>query len=99
MPKKQPKVLGNHNKKFPVVKTTRTKMLSIIADTGGRFMTTTHIGKDGKPHTINGIRYKKQDHPMGYIKVYSTVAREVRLVNPQELTELSFQGTHYIAKK
>jgi len=98
MPKKQP-ALTKHNKSFPVVKTTRTKMLTTIADTKGKFMTTTHIGKDGKPHTINGIRYKVQDNKMGYIKVYSTVAKEVRFVNPQTLTELSFKGVHYIARK
>jgi hypothetical protein len=97
MPKKQ--TTTKHNKSFPVVKTTRTKMLKIIADTKGKFMTTTHIGKDQKPHTINGIRYKNQDHDMGYIKVYSTTSREMRLVNPQTLTELSFQGVHYIARK
>lgn len=98
MSKKQQK-LGNHNKKFPIVKSTRTQMLKIIADTAGRIMTTTHVGKDGELHTINGIRYKKQDHPMGYIKVYSMVAKEVRFVNPQTLTELSFDGMHHIAKK
>lgn len=97
MPKKQSTT--RHNKRFPVVKTTRTKMLKIIADTGGMFMTTTHIGKDNLPHTINGIRYKKQNHDMGYIQVYSTTAKETRLVNPQTLTDLSFKGVHYVAKK
>lgn len=97
MPKKQTNT--KHNKKFPVVKTTRTKMLKIIADTKSKFMTTTHIGKDQNPHTINCIRFKKQDDPMGYIQVYATQAREMRLVNPQTLTELSFCGVHYIARK
>jgi hypothetical protein len=96
-----PKKLANtkHNKNFPIVKTTRTKMLKTLAESGGKFVTTTHIGKDQKPHTINGIRYKKQDDPMGYVKVYSMTAREMRLVNPQTLTDLSFQGMHYVAKR
>ena len=88
----------NHNKKFPVKRVAKTTMLKIIAETGGRFMTTTHIGKDNKPHTTNGIRYKTQDNPMGYIKVYSNVTKEMRLVNPQTLTDLSFGGVHYVAK-
>ena len=97
MPKKQ--TITKHNKSFPIVKTTRTKMLKVLAETQGKFVTTTHIGKDQMPHTINGIRYKEQNDPMGYIKMYSTTAKEIRLVNPQTLTELSFQGIHYVAKK
>lgn len=97
MPKK--KIITKHNKSFPIVQTTRTKMLKVIAETKGKFFTTTHIGKDQNPHTINCIRFKKQDDPMGYIQVFATQAREMRLVNPQTLTELSFQGIHYIARK
>jgi len=93
------KSVSKHNKSFPLVKTTRTKMLKTLAESKGKFITTTHIGKDQKPHTINGIRYKNQDNSMGYIKLYSMSNKEVRLVNPQTLTDLSFQGVHYVAKK
>jgi hypothetical protein len=83
----------------PVKRVSRTTMLKVIADTKGRFFTSTHIGKDGQPHIINGIRYKIQDNEFGYIKVYSSAAKEMRLVNPQTLTDVVFNGTHYKAKK
>lgn len=95
---KQVKATG-HNKNFPVKKVSRTAILKMISDTKGRFFTSTHIGKDGQPHTINGIRYKKQDNEFGYIKVYSTQSKEMRLINPQTLTNFSFGGIHYVAKK
>jgi hypothetical protein len=87
------------NPKFPVKRVSRTTMLRTIADTKGKIFTSVHIGKDGQPHLINGIRYKKQDHDMGYIQVYSTKAREMRLINPQTLTDLTFKGVHYKARK
>lgn len=90
---------SKHNKNFPVQKVSKTKMLEVIANTKGRFFSSTHTGKDGNPHTINGIRYKKQDNEFGYIKVYCAAVKEMRLINPQTLTDVSFGGIHYQAKK
>jgi hypothetical protein len=97
--KAKPQRATTHNKKLPVKKVSRTVMLDVIAKTGGRFFTSTHIGKDEQPHTINGIRYKKQDNAFGYIEVYCSSAKEMRLINPQTLTDVSFGGIHYKAKK
>lgn len=95
----KPQRTTTHNKKLPVKKVTRSKMLEVIASTGGRFFTSTHTGKDNQPHTINGIRYKRQDNEFGYIKVYCAAVKEMRLINPQTLTDVSFGGVHYQAKK
>lgn len=97
--KAKPQRSTTHNKKLPLKKVSRTKMLEVIASTGGRFFTSTHIGKDEQPHTINGIRYKKQDNEFGYIKVYCAAVKEMRLINPQTLTDVCFGGVHYQAKK
>lgn len=88
----------SHNKNFPVTKVSRTAMVELINGTKGKFFTSTHVGKDKAPHTINGMRFKVQDNPLGYIKVHSIKNKEIRLVNPQTVTDLSFGGVHYKVK-
>ncbi len=77
----------------------RTTIIKMLNETKGRYFGSTHIGKDNKPHTVNGNRYKNQDNPMGYIKVYSPASKEMRLVNPQTITEFRFKGETYKARK
>jgi hypothetical protein len=79
------------------VKSTRTKMAKMIAETKGRVFTTTHLGVDGQMHMINGMRYKNQTDPLGNIQVYSIKAKEMRLINPKTLKTLSFEGVNYKA--
>jgi len=88
----------SHNKNFTVKRVSRTEIVKLINDTKGRFFTSTHVGKDAKPHTINGMRFKIQDNPLGYIKVHSLKNKGIRLVNPQTITNLSFGGVHYKVK-
>lgn len=87
----------SHNKNFPILKVSRTAMVELINNTKGRFFTSTHIGKDNVPHTINGIRLN-QNSPLGYIHVYSCKNKEMRSINPQTVTDLSFCGVHYKIK-
>lgn len=87
-----------HNKKFPVVKATRTEMVNVINGTKGRFFTTTHIDKDGSPRTMNVIKSNKPASELGYILVYSLQDKGYRNLNPQTLTDVSFKQTHYTAK-
>lgn len=89
-----------HNKSFPVVKTSRTKMVQTLNNTKGKFFTSTHIDKEGNPRTMNAIRYKNQgNQELGYIMVYSVRDKGLRNINPQTITDLSFGGVHYVAKK
>lgn len=88
----------SHNKNFPVKKVSRTAMVELINGTKGKFFTSTHIGKDNEAHTINGIRFKEQNNTLGYIQVHSLKNKEMRLVNPQTVTDLSFCGVHYKVK-
>lgn len=88
----------SHNKNFPVRKISRTQMVELMNSIKGKFFTSTHIGKDDKPHMINGIRFKEQNNPLGYVKVHSLKNKEIRLVNPQTITDLSFGGVHYKIK-
>lgn len=79
------------------IRTSRTKMLNILANSGGKFVTTTHVGKDGELHIINGMRLKEQNHPMGYVKMYAPNKGE-RLLNPQTFKTLVCEGTKYRAR-
>jgi len=87
-----------HNRKFPVVKASRTEMVNVINSTKGRFFTSTHIDKDGSPRTMNAIKSNKPASELGYILVYSLQDKGYRNLNPQTLTDVSFKGTHYTAK-
>lgn len=87
-----------HNKKFPIVKASRTEMVNVINSTKGRFFTTTHIDKDGQPRTMNAIKSNKPASELGYILVWSVQDKGYRNLNPQTLTDVSFKGTHYVAK-
>lgn len=89
----------NHNRKFPIVKVSRTKMVQVLNDTKGRFFTSTHIDKDGNSRTMNAIRSNRPVNELGYITVYSIVDKGWRNINPQTLTDLSFGGTHYKANR
>ncbi len=97
--KKTTNTAVSHNKKFPVVKTTRTKIVQILNETKGRFFTSTHIDKEGLPRTMNAIKSNKPASELGYILVYSMIDKGYRNINPQTITDLSFGGTHYQAKK
>lgn len=88
-----------HNKKFPVVKASRTEMVNVINGTKGRFFTSTHIDKDGNARTMNAIKSNKPASELGYILVYSLQDKGYRNLNPQTLTDVSFKGTHYTAKQ
>jgi hypothetical protein len=87
-----------HNRKFPVVRASRTEMVNVINSTKGRFFTSTHIDKDGTPRTMNVIKSNKPATELGYILVYSLQDKGYRNLNPQTLTDVSFKGTHYTAK-
>lgn len=86
-----------HNKKFPIKKVSRTEMAKLIHTTKGRFFTSTHTGTDNEPHVLNCIRSSVQDDNLGYIKVHAR-GQGPRLINPQKLTDLSFNGIHYVIK-
>jgi hypothetical protein len=88
----------SHNKKFPVVKASRTEMVNVINSTKGRFFTSTHIDKDGNSRTMNAIKSNKPATELGYITVWSVQDKGYRNLNPQTLTDVSFGGTHYVAK-
>lgn len=88
----------SHNKNLPIRRVSRTKMLEVLNGTKGRFFTSTHIGTDKQPHVINGIRFKEQNSPMGYILVHSCSKGECRNINPQTITDLKFGGVHYKVK-
>jgi hypothetical protein len=86
-------------KQFDVKKVSRTEMTIVIHSTKGRIFNSTHVGIDGKAHSINGIRSAIQDNQLGYIKVHSVKKREPRLINPQTLTSVTFKGVSYQLKK
>lgn len=88
----------SHNKNFPIKKVSRTEMVGLVNSTKGKFFTSTHVGKDNEPHTINGVKLKEQNNALGYIQVHSCKNKEIRLLNPQTITDLSFGGVHYKAK-
>jgi hypothetical protein len=88
-----------HNKKLPVQKISRTKMVQMLNDSKGRFFTSTHIDKDNNPRTMNCIKRNTPPTDLGYITVYSMVDKGLRNINPQTITNLSINGTHYVAKK
>lgn len=98
-PAPAPVKAAKHNKSFPVQKVSRTKMIQIINDTRGRFFTSTHIDKENKPRTMNAIKSNKSTTELGYITVYSMSDKGLRNINPQTITDLSFGGVHYVAKK
>lgn len=87
-----------HNKRFPVVKASRTEMVNVINSTKGRFFTCTHIDKEGNARTMNVIKSNKPASELGYILVYSLQDKGYRNLNPQTLTDVSFKGNHYQAK-
>ena len=89
----------SHNRKFPVVKASRTEMVNVINSTKGRFFTTTHIDKDGQARTMNVIKSNRPATELGYILVYSLQDKGYRNLNPQTLTDVTFRGTHYTAKQ
>ena len=60
-----------HNKSFPVVKVSRTKMVEILNNTKGRFFTTTHMDSKGKLRTMNAIKANTPPTALGYLTVYS----------------------------
>lgn len=86
-----------HNEKFPIKKVSRTEMTKVIHSTKGRFFTSTHVGTDNEPHVLNCIRSAVQDNELGYIKVHAR-GQGPRLINPQKLTDLTFNGVHYKTK-
>lgn len=88
----------SHNKKFPVKRVSRTKMVQMINTSGGRFFTSTHVDKDGHARTMNAVKPKGQPGELGYILVRS-IKEGFRNINPQTLTDLSFGGVHYKASK
>lgn len=83
--------------KDTAISMSRTKLVNMVHNSKGKPFKAIAIGKDGKEHTISGIRYKKQNDPMGYIQVYSTSAKEMRLLNPQTLLHLRYAKVDYKA--
>ena len=83
-----PKMLS----KNPARKVSRTTMVKALKENGGKFFTSTHIGKDDKPHTMNAIMLKKQDSELGYFRVWSMTDKGYRNINPQTLTHLNIAG-------
>lgn len=77
----------------------KKEMVKAIANSKGCTFTSTHIGKDGEPHTLVCIRHKHQNDEFGYIKVYSLRDKAERLVNPQTITALKIRGRFFKARK
>ena len=90
---------AKHNKKFPLVKASRTEMVNMINASKGRFFTSTHIDANGNARTMNCIKSNKPASELGYISVYSVLDMGDRQINPQTITELSFGGVHYYSGK
>lgn len=90
---------AKHNKKFPLVKASRTEMVNLINASKGRFFTSTHIDANGNARTMNCIKSNKPASELGYIPVYSMLDMGDRQINPQTITELSFAGVHYYSGK
>lgn len=78
--------------KTPVKKVSRTTMVKALKENGGKFFTSTHIDKEGKPNTMNAIMLKKQDSELGYFRVWSLSDKGYRNINPQTLTHLNIAG-------
>lgn len=90
---------AKHNRKFPLVKASRTDMVNMINASKGRFFTSTHIDANGNARTMNCIKSNKPASELGYIPVYSVLDCGDRQINPQTITELSFAGIHYYSGK
>lgn len=88
-----------HNKKLPVVKVSRTKMVQLLNETKGKFFTSTHVDKDGNARTMNAVKSNKPASELGYILVYSLRDKGYRNINPQTMTDLSTKNTHFVVKK
>ena len=91
-----------HNKHFPLVKSTRSAMTKMIKESNGRFFTCTHVDKEGNLRTMNAVKSNREiETPatdLGYITVYSTQDKGFRNINPQTITDLSINRTHYVTK-
>ena len=73
-------------------KVSRTIMVKNLKENGGKFFTSTHVGKDGKLHTMNAIMLKKQDSELGYFRVWSVSDKGYRNINPQTIVSLNISG-------
>jgi hypothetical protein len=93
---------AQHNKSFPLQKASRSEMVRLINGSQGRFFTCTHIDKDGNARTMNAIKSNRVQETassdLGYITVYSMLDKGYRNINPQTITDLSMNRTHYSTK-
>lgn len=78
-------------------KVSKTQMTSMILESGGRFFTSTHIGKDGELHTLTGRLSKNPRTNLGYIRMYCPNVG-YRNLNPRTLKRLNIDNSSYIAK-
>lgn len=85
--------------KIPVKRVSRTTMVKLINDSKGRFFTSTHEDKEGNMRTMNCIKKKGKPTELGYITVWVPKEKDYRNINPQTLSELVIDGTHYKATK
>jgi len=87
-------------------KISRTELVKKINAIGGRFFTSTHIGVDGKEHTMNCTKKKNSTTELGYIAVTSLTAKADarktgtkdgghRNINPQTLVSAKIDGVEY----
>jgi|ERR1044072_233070 hypothetical protein len=84
--------------KAPIKRVSRTTMVKLIEAASGRFFTSTHIDKENNPRTMNCIKKKGKPTELGYITVWVPKEKDFRNINPQTLTELVIDGTHYKVK-
>jgi len=87
---------AKHNPKFTLCKVSRTEMVEIINATNGKFFTSTHIDTTGNARTMNCMKSSKSvADALGMLTVYSILDKGYRIINPQTLTDLSFNKVHY----
>ena len=84
-----------HAMKSPVRKVSRRKLVELIENSKGRFVTTSHIDKKGEVRTMNVIRTTKPADKFGYIQVYSLKDKGLRTINPQTLLSVCSEHIHF----
>ena len=66
----------------------KTKAVTIMNESKGRFVTVTYIKKDKTERTINCIVRKYSMTKAGYIRVYSVQDKGYRSVDPRTINKL-----------
>lgn len=76
-------------------KVSKTKIVSIIEETAGKFVSVSFMKNNKEKRKINGIFKKNSMDKQGYLVIYSLTDKGYRKINPRTIISLKSNNCAY----